>query len=449
MRLLFFSFDVFREECLQGLLEGLFGFIVSLIIFSCILIHISERIFGKRFLFQLVFDILLEKRIQNGEAGHADEHTDDAEEARHDRDRRDDPDGRKTRGRPMDAGDDDIAVDLLNDEDHNGEIDRVDRCMHEKNDRAGNGADKGTEDRDDIRDGDHDADQRCVRHTEKLNEQETDKTDEQGVENGTDEIFAEGPIRQRDDVYDLCIELFAENSLCQLFRLRGEMLFRAKKIDGEDETEEDIEDSRCKGLQKSGDLREVFLHDLIGAIHEIVERVDQRFDSFRNKADVLRQGIGKIVKGIQIIGKFQCDILNTDHELRRDHIDEKRDEKEDAEDGKHDGGDAACRAGKRLELAFGTEDLLFKKLDQGIQHIGDKGAVDQGRANIDELGKKAADGLYIQKQKYQKYARAKDDRCIYGKRYVFFILIGFQKGSPFRSDRTSFFNLNTETRRFQ
>ena len=167
------------------------------------------------------------QRIEDGENGNADKHTDDAEEAGHDGDRRDDPNGRKSCGCTVDTGGDDIAVDLLNHKDHDCKINGVHRIVYEEDDRTRDRTNEGTENRNNIGDADDNTDQRCIGHTEKLHEKEADEADEQGVEDGTHEIFAEGLIRQRDDAEDLFVILLAQDGLRKLLCLCCEMFFGA------------------------------------------------------------------------------------------------------------------------------------------------------------------------------------------------------------------------------
>ena len=209
--------------------------------------------------------MLLDQYINNGEAGHTDEHADEAEKSRHDRDGYDDPYGRKTRGSTVNTGHDDITVNLLNDEDHDGKNDGVRGLAYKENECAGNRADKGTEDRDDIRDGDNDTNQRSIGHSCNLNEQEANKADEHGVEDCCDEIFTEGSVCQGSEIHDLFVMFFTEKGFHDLFRLCADVFLCAKEVDCENEAENNIQNSGRNGLNELRQHGQIFLDQLVRA----------------------------------------------------------------------------------------------------------------------------------------------------------------------------------------
>ena len=219
---------------------------------------------------QAFFNELLDQRIEDGEAGHTDEHSDEPEKPGHNRDGNDDPYGGQARGGAVNTGNDDITVNLLNNEDHDGKYDGIGGLAYEEDERARNRADEGTEDWDDIRNGDNDTDQRSIGHSGDLNEQEADKSDKNGVKDGGNEIFAERSVCQRNEGHDLFVILFAENRFHELFRLCADVFFCAKEVNCENKAERNVEDGGSNGLDELCQHGQVFLNQLVRARHDVV-----------------------------------------------------------------------------------------------------------------------------------------------------------------------------------
>ena len=356
-----FFFRALEELC-HFFLEGRLGRITFIRkeAFSLLCIHVSDGVRQKRFIFQSRFHVLFDQHVNNGEAGHTNEHTDEAEESGHDRDGNDDPYGRQSGGGSVDTGNDDITVDLLYDEDHNAEDDGVRGLANEEDDRTGNCSDKGTEDGDDVGNRDDHADQRCVRHTCDLHEKKTDEANEDRVKDRGNEIFAEGLIRQRDEISDLLIIFFAEKSHHDLFRLSKNVFFCAKEVNGEDETEDDIKHGGRNGLKNVLEQREIFLQQLVGAGHQIVKIFECRIDNAGDGFIALRERICKILKRSDVFRKLVDEVFDADLQLRDYHCDEERKESDDRQNRGRYGKASSCGTGKLGFLSSGTEDFFFE-----------------------------------------------------------------------------------------
>ena len=189
----------------------------------------------------------------------------------------------------MDTGNDDITIDLLNDKYHNAEDDGVGRLAYEQDQRAGNGADEGTEDGDDIGDADDNADQRCIGHTCDLDEQEADKTNQHGVEDGCNKIFTEGSVCQRQEIRDFVVKFFTAERFCKLFRLCNDIFFCAEKIGSKHKAEHDVKEHTRYGLQNVLQLRQIFLQQRVKVCDEIVYISHCRIYDSRDEAVALRE----------------------------------------------------------------------------------------------------------------------------------------------------------------
>ena len=114
MNPVFYLFFGTLKGFFEFFLEGRFG--TNLAFYEALTFlgfHISDCADRKGFLLQTLFHVLLDQYINNGEAGHTDEHADEAEKSRHDRDGYDDPYGGKTRGSTVNTGHDDIYLYVL------------------------------------------------------------------------------------------------------------------------------------------------------------------------------------------------------------------------------------------------------------------------------------------------------------------------------------------------
>ena len=284
--------------------------------------HISNGVGCKGFLFQSVLYILLDQHINDREARYADKHTDEAEKTGHDRDGNDDPNGGQTRGGAVNTGNDNVTVDLLNHEYHDAEDDGIGRFTYEQDQRTGNGTDKGTEDRDDIGDADDDADQRCIGHTCDLNEQETNETDQHRVEDGCDEIFAEGSVCQRQEIRDFIVELFAAEGFHDFFCLCNNVFLRTEEISREYKAEHDVKKYGGYGLQNVLQHRQILLQQRIGVCYEIVCVSHCRVYDSRDQTVALCKIFDQCFQRSDIIRKFLDQVQDAGSQLRNDHRNE-------------------------------------------------------------------------------------------------------------------------------
>ena len=238
----------------------------------------------------------------------------------------------------MDTGNDDITVDLLDDEDHDAEDDRIGRFTNEENQCTGNCADEGTKDRNNIGDGNNNADQRSIGHTRNLNEQKANKADQNRIEDGSNEIFSEGSVCQRYEIRNFVIILFTEKGFRYFFRLRNDIFLCAKEIYCEYEAKDDVEECGRNRLKNFLHHREVFLQKIIGTRCKIVYIGKCRIYNSRNGFIALSELLGKRLQRSDVFGKFLNEIFQADSQLRNDHRDEERQKSND--------GQNRCRYGK-------------------------------------------------------------------------------------------------------
>ena len=312
----FFLFRCFCQHRFPFFFPGLLFLFGLFAVCSAHLAHIVHRFQGERFFGKVLFDLLLDERINDGEERHADEHTDESEDTRHERDGDDDPNGRKTRGGAMDTGRDDIAVDLLQNEDHHDEVYGVDGVCNEQDDGAWDRTDERSEIRNDVGNADDDADKRCIRQAQDRHQNEANDTDEEGVNDGTCEIFAEGVVCQGYDAENIFVGRFLKNGANEFFGLRGDTFLCHQEVDGKYDSEYDIERTQRNGLQHRGDDGQILLQKVVGIVDKFVDGREQGFDGCRKCAAACRNGVGKVLDRLQIRREFFTKVLDAVCQLR-------------------------------------------------------------------------------------------------------------------------------------
>ena len=108
---------------------------------------------------QQMVDALGNDAVNDREQRYADRHADKAEQAAEDQNGKHDPEARKAGRVAEDLRAEDIAVDLLKNDDEDNEVQRLKRTCDHDQDRARNSADKRAEERDNVRNTDNDRDQ--------------------------------------------------------------------------------------------------------------------------------------------------------------------------------------------------------------------------------------------------------------------------------------------------
>lgn len=123
--------------------------------------------------------------------GNADNHTDQAEEIPADDNREENPERRDANRIAENHRADEIAIQLLDNQNQNQENQRLPRIEEEQNHRAGYRADERAEHGDDVRDADNDADERRVRQAEDVHADKRQYTNNRGIEDFSGEKAAE------------------------------------------------------------------------------------------------------------------------------------------------------------------------------------------------------------------------------------------------------------------
>ena len=362
----FFLFRCFCQHRFPFFFPGLLFLFGLFAVCSAHLAHIVHRFQGERFFGKVLFDLLLDERINDGEERHADEHTDESEDTRHERDGDDDPNGRKTRGGAMDTGRDDIAVDLLQNEDHHDEVYGVDGVCDEQDDGAWDRTDERSEIRNDVGNADDDADKRCIRQAQDRHQNEANDTDEEGVDDSACEIFAEGVVCQGYDAENIFVGRFLKDGANEFLGLRGDAFLCHQEVDGKYDSEYDIECTQRNGLQHRGDDGQILLQKVVGIVDKFVDGREQGFDGCRKCAAACRNGVGKVLDRLKIRREFITKVFDAICQLRQNHPDKERKQYEEREKRHDDGNDSSCRSGKSLFGFSVFEDLFLEYLHKRI-----------------------------------------------------------------------------------
>ena len=177
------------------------------------------------------------QRVDDREGGNADNHADRAEEGAEDGDREHHPEGGKSGRVSEDLGADDVAVDLLENDDKDGEHDRRARIEDQQQKNRRDRTDKRPEVGDDVGNADDDADQHRIGPLEDRHDEKAENADNGGIDDLSDDEAAENIVTGVGDVQQLVHQLFRKDRVAQLFHMRVEKFLAREKIDRNDKAD--------------------------------------------------------------------------------------------------------------------------------------------------------------------------------------------------------------------
>ena len=195
-----------------------------------------------------------------------DDHADEAEEAAEQEDREQYPEAAETGRVAEDARAEDIAVELLQDQDEDEEVYTLYRARQQNQDEGWDRTDERAEKRNHVRYADDDGNEHRVRHLHKAQAEEAEPADDEGVDDLADDESAEDPV----DVGELL-----HHMLCPLLRKQREGqppgfsqhgLLDVQKVDHHDESDEDV----LKPVDHRPDTDTERRHDALHVRHQMI-----------------------------------------------------------------------------------------------------------------------------------------------------------------------------------
>ena len=264
---------------------------------------------------EAVIHELAEQRVEDGAQGHEDEHAGNAQELAADGDGEEDPDARQADGGTDDVRVDELAFDLLQNEEHGHEDEGQFRAHREDEQGGDTASEESAEDRDQSGDGDEHRTQDGVRHAENGHRDEEHEAEDAGFEDLTADEVREGLVGQAEDLEDALIDMVREQRIKHFLALDGQCFLAEQHVDREREADKErgyaghnVGDDTDTGVEElaSGLLDPVhrlFDEGLVADIHfgdealRLRELLDEPGLNVGETADVLYVG-GDMLRGV-------------------------------------------------------------------------------------------------------------------------------------------------------
>ena len=132
--------------------------------------------------------------VNHGEDGHAQHHAGKPKQSSEQEDGEQHPEGGQPGGVPQDLGPQNVAVELLEGQDKDGEVDRLKRIDQENQQSAGNGSDEGAKEGDDVGHAHHDGNQGRIRELENVAAHQADYSNNQRIQQLPVDKAAHDPV---------------------------------------------------------------------------------------------------------------------------------------------------------------------------------------------------------------------------------------------------------------
>ena len=418
---------------------------------GCFLLQlfICFQLFRQSFFDKLFVNGFANEGVDYSEDRNTEEHTDDTEDSAHRGNGDHDPDTAHTNAVAEDLGRDDVAVDLLNDENEDRKDQRGAEAAvwrDENDDGARNCAEEGTEYGDQVGDTDHQRDHGVVGNVEDPRQDIDDEHNDAGVENFAADELTEFFINGRHKMAERDIATEGEKREEKAFDLRDEKFLRGKKIYREEQTKQGVfqkSDNACHDVERAEQERSKVVFRFV----ENALNVEVGHDRFVE----IGKGFVFVNHILQVEGKLIeerdrliHEVLYALNELRKQNIEEDREGREK---------DQICRNDTERAERFFAELTLrpsgkerFKKLKDRIEKIGENHADCDWRENVgNQPAEEITDRFQIDDESSAQYGKENDEAGVDRIRRIFFIEMPFD--SAFLPSHMSFLSILYEKKR--
>ena len=361
---------------------------------------------------------IADDQIDDREHRHAEEHPREAENARRNGDRNEHPEARNTDGIAENLGADDIAVHLLQNDDENDKIERLQRLDQQYDERARNRSDKGAEDRDDVRHADDRRNQRGVRHLHKRHADVAQNADNCRVDDLADDEAGENPVDISAQIQQVVGSRGLERRDDHLLRLRLERIFRPEDVDGGDQTDDEVRDRLHNRHHRRCERREDLLHIaqkacLDPVFHIALDRIERPLNISPDLWIILQHIDRPFFKALVVFRRTVDDARDALIELRQQHCEERvNDEgRENKREDKRDG------AAQLIGLSFLHAPLFENRPEAKVDKVHDRvqqkcnhNARNERRENPPDRAEQREKARKIRKNHHQQNADKNDDQ---------------------------------------
>ena len=352
---------------------------------------VQARLQGMALTGKALVDAVTDDGVEHGKDRHAKKHPGKAEDTAEDQNGNEHPEVRNAKLFTQNAVFDDVAVDLLQNENENAEIQGVDGLVDHQEQGRGHRTEEGAKEGNDVRHADDRADERRIGHAHEQHAEVGDDADEHGVDDLAHNIAAEDAVRPAGQLQQAIGMLATEDRHGDLLGLRTELFLKDQDIYGRDDAKQDIEDDHHNAVDRARQARDD---------HAVIELLQPADDHLQRVADGLfQEGLdvtvrenaaepladGRII-AFELFGLQQ--LLDACNQVRHDKSDECIDRKAEHKHGNADPGDLADARGHPIaEVPFGKQPVHdpLRDLHNGIHQIGKQAAVEQSGDDVEEF----------------------------------------------------------------
>ena len=322
-----------------------------------------------------------------GEYRHAEEHTQHAAEAAADKDGDDDPEARNADGLAQNFGAEDVAVELLEGNNENDKVEALAGAHEQDQKRAGDRAEEGTEDGDDVRHAHKDRDDGRVGELQNRADDEAQNADDERVEQLAAHKAGEDAVGLAGGAQRALIVRRGDERVEQLARVEAEGLLAGEDVNGNDDAHEQVlgKDQHAQhaaGHGDDGDLRAG--ND--GVLHPVDQLVvvitDQREHALGDVGIVLHKLRDPGVDGAVIALEIGKEQRYARDQLGDQDAEEQIHESQRKEPG-HKDAQAAHQSGT-LDAEPVAEETV-EKVHDGREQVGHRKTVEHGLEDAEEL----------------------------------------------------------------
>ena len=178
--------------------------------------------------------------VDDGEERDAHDHADDAPKAAEQKNREKHPEAREARGVADDLGAEDVAVELLQDDEVHLKVDAVHGTLEQQQQAAEHAGQDGAEERHDVEDKDEDADEGGVLDAHDHTADEAQHRDDERVDDFAHEEAVEHLVGKVDLALDDLGPLARREAVEDELGLRGKAAAARKHIDADEDAEEQV-----------------------------------------------------------------------------------------------------------------------------------------------------------------------------------------------------------------
>ena len=216
---------------------------------------------------QAVEDELPDDVIDDRKERNTDDHADEAPQTAEKQDGKQDPEAGKAGGVAEDLRADDVAVQLLQDQDEEDEPDGLDRVLDQNQQGGRDGTDERAEEGDNVRHANDDRDEQCARELDDDADDVAENTDDGGIQNFAVDESTEHFIGVEDFLHDEICPMRLDDAVQNHLGLLRELLAAGEQVNRDDDANDEVLDDRHDAQHADAHTAEDVLHGGKDVLH--------------------------------------------------------------------------------------------------------------------------------------------------------------------------------------